>query len=140
MKSSSLLIRCSQKRRCHTPLSRSFARYGRTDPSFPPALSHDFVKFLFMQDQRTEKSASSTGNFHIQCKCSGKTTIAGTSKGLSACTLRIASCNKLRACGLWNIFLRLLVTIVKKNVPPGWYARRYLAMGTILTFPPTPCQ
>lgn len=119
MKSFSLLILCSQKRRCHTPLSRSFARYGRTEPSGPPAFNHDFVKFLFMQDHRTEKSASSTGNFHIQCKCSGNSTIASTSKGLSVCTLRIDWCNKSRVCGLRNIFLRLLVTTVKKECSTG---------------------
>ena len=69
---------------------------------------------------------SSGGNVQTQCRCSGNKTHASIVNGRYALTSIMASRNSVLATGSANIFLRRYVTTVKKYVPPGPRALRYM--------------
>ena len=76
---------CSQKRRCHMPRSPFLIRLSLRCSVLGRPLEKRALIFFHL----VEKSESPAGNVQIQCRCSGKTTIAFISNGISFVTIQL---------------------------------------------------
>ena len=133
--SSSLRMRCSQYRLCHTGFSLFLVLEGFATLSVPdwwvrsasPILptEHDRLKKCLINRHLVAKSSSSSGNRQIQCTWSGNTTIPSISNGRFCFTWRKAVLRREIFSGTVRIGCLLYVTTVKKYQPPGRHARRY---------------
>ena len=130
LKSLLFRIRCSQNRRCQIDFSfffnlDAFDLVGFRS-STQPTISQLLLKWLLIKRQRSEKSASPSGNVQMQCRWSGKRTKASILNGCCFMTFLNAWRSNFTLSDRLKIFSRRCVTTVKKQVPPLTCALRYL--------------